>query len=42
MVILPVGAAIKAKAEAPGLFGAGVVEVAAPMPASTSGFAKRA
>jgi hypothetical protein len=36
---LPVGAAIKAKAETPGLFGAGVVEVAALMPACTSGLA---
>ena len=33
MVNLPVGATIKAKAEVPGLFGAGVVEVAALMPA---------
>ena len=30
------------KAEVTGLFGAGLVEVAVLMPASTSGFAKRA
>jgi hypothetical protein len=41
MVNMPVGATIKTKAEAPGLFGAGIVEVAALMPASTSGFANR-
>ena len=39
---MPVRATIKTKAEAPGLFGAGIVEVAALMPASTSGFANRA
>ena len=42
MVNMPVGATIKTKAEAPGLFGAGIVEVAALMPASSSGFANRA